>query len=83
MITKAADQTKGTMCISLFNRELHKRSICPGNHEVCYSHGWFYFDGKPSRRPELTAEADRLLAQGVIVYYSPTWNTYVITGERE
>jgi hypothetical protein len=80
MVVPASEQTKETMCIALFNRELHARSICPGNHDVCYGRGWFYFDSKPRHRPDLTVQAEELLRQGETVYYSPLWNTYVLVG---
>lgn len=88
-MVKAKDQTKRTMAIALFNRDLHKNNICPGNHEVDYNRGWFYFDsGKADRHgkevgyrtqdKKLTAEADEKLKEGYEVLYSPVWNTYVL-----
>lgn len=79
MIIPASDQTKETMSIAILNRELHANSICPGNHETTYNRGWFQIDdNRPFRRPDLTAEADKLLSAGVTVYYSSVWNTYVL-----
>lgn len=66
------------------NRNLHANSICPGNHEVDYCRGWFYFDGKPEQRPELTAEVDDIMRNGYYyVGYSRVWNTYVLIDDVE
>lgn len=81
MVIPASDQDKRNMSIALLNHELHADSICPGNHEVSYNRGWFQIDdNKPFRRPDITANAERLLRAGEVVYYSPVWNTYVIAG---
>lgn len=86
MITTASEQTRRTLCIAIQNHFLHQRSICPGNHEVDYCRGWFYFDGVPRRDPELSQKADelqpRLEAGQITVYFSPTWNTYVLNMHR-
>lgn len=79
MLVRAAYQTKREFCIALLNRRLHENSICPGNHDVDYRHGWFYYDGSPSRCPELTAEADEIMASGShYVGYSSAFNTYLL-----
>jgi hypothetical protein len=63
----------------LFNRELHAKGICPGNHTVDYASGWFYYDAMILRRPALTAEADRLMkAKTHIILYCGDFNTHVI-----
>lgn len=75
----AKDQTKREYCIALFNQYLHENNICPGNHTVDYSRGWFYFDGLAHQRPDLTAKADELLkAKTHIVLYCGDYNTYVL-----
>jgi len=60
--------------------------MCPANHVVDYSHGWFYQDwdfheetGFREQRPDLTAEADRLMssAEYEVGYWSGA-NTYVL-----
>ena len=72
-------QTKREFCIALFNRNLDAKGLCPGNHEVGYLNGWFNFDGEQFRDPELTAEADKLIAAGTHrVLYEGAWNTYVL-----
>ena len=79
MIVKAADQTKREYCIAVMNRLLHNNGICPGNHEVDYGHGWFYYDGEPEQRPELTEQANEEMANpNVQVGYSRVWNTYIL-----
>ncbi len=79
MLIKASKQSKENMCVALYNRILHENNICPANHEVFYSHGWFYVDDhKPVHNTTLTQEAERLLAKGVTVYYSPTYNSFVL-----
>ena len=80
MIVRAVYQTKRELCVALFNRQLNAHGICPGNHSVEYSHGWFYCDDdSPHQRPELTEEADEIIANGsYVVYYSSVWNTYVL-----
>ncbi len=79
MSVLASNQTKREFCIALFNRQLHKNSICPGNHEVDYNRGWFYMDGRCFHRPELTSQVDEIMEnQEYVVYYSPVWNTYVL-----
>lgn len=84
MLVKAADQTKREYCIAVANRHLHAISICPGNHDVDYGHGWFYFDGKPSQKPEWTAEAEQEMNNPqVCVGYSRGWNTYVLMDNWE
>ena len=81
-MVRAANQTKREFCIAIMNRELHANNICPGNHEVHYSHSWFYFDGSPEQRPDLTAEVDRIMEAGYhYVGYSRVWNTYVLIDE--
>jgi len=76
----ASVQTKREFCIALFNRQLHANSMCPGNHDVDYSHSWFYCDNDPPcQYPEITAEADEIMTSGShIVCYSNMWNTYVL-----
>ena len=80
---KATEQTKATMCVALFNRDLHANSICPANHDVEYGCGWFSMDGKKMRRPDLTAEADEKLQQGFEVLYWPEGNTYVLGTQED
>ena len=75
----AADQNKRTLCIALYNQLLHAEGICPANHTVNYDYGWFYYDGTPFHRPDLTAKADQLLASGEFqVLYWGMGNTYVL-----
>lgn len=80
---RAYEQSKRTMCIALYNRELNRSNICPANHEVDYGHGWFYFDhgkddGRVFHRPDLTGEAEQKLAEGYEILYWPEGNTYVL-----
>lgn len=83
-VVVAASQAKREVCIALFNRELHKNNRCPGNYDVDYRHGWFYWqygatEEQHAQRPELTAEADEIIRTGShTVMYSPNWNTYVL-----
>lgn len=57
--------SKRIICQALLARELHERSICPRNHDLEYAYGWFYIDDRPPfRDPQLTSEADELLAKG-------------------
>ena len=75
----AKDQTKREYCIALFNQELHKNNICPGNHTVDYSYGWYYYDGIPRQRKDLTDEAVRLMkAKTHVILYCGDFNTYVL-----
>lgn len=76
-IVPAAEQTKRTFCIALYNAALHAASFCPGNHEVDYDRGWFYCDGIPERRPDLTAQAERVMAAGWRVLFSDNFNTWM------
>ena len=80
MIVRATDQTKHEFCVAVFNRMLDDNQICPYNHSVDYNCGWFYFDDDPpQQRPELTAEADKLMRSGS--HYVGYWreaNTYVL-----
>ena len=83
----ASEQSKRTMCIALFNRDLHQSNRCPGNYNVEYGHGWFYFrygcqEMNKVQRPELTAEAEQKLREGYEVLYSDTFNTYLL-GDRK
>lgn len=84
MLVKAARQTKREFCIAVLNRELHKNSRCPGNYSVDYAHGWFtsqYGSHEPIKmqRPDLTAEADRIMRDGMQqVGYQSGWNTFVL-----
>lgn len=79
-MVRAAEQSKRTLCIALFNRQLHANNICPANHEVAYDCGWFYMDGKNvGHRPELTAEADEIMRSGrYVVLYWEEGNTFVL-----
>ena len=84
MVVQASNQTKREFCVAIFNRELHKNSICPANHDVDYGHSWFYFDGTPQQRPELTAEAEEIMESGS--HYVGYWreaNTYVLVPNHE
>ncbi len=56
---------KYNVVMYLWYQELHEASICPYNHDLGYSHGWFYYDDRsPHRNTKLTAEADELLRRG-------------------
>lgn len=80
MIVKATEQSKENFCTAVRNRELHAASICPANHDVDYRNGWYYFDNcKPQRRPDLTREAERIMAEGYYqVGYWREGNCYVL-----
>jgi len=82
MVAPASKQGKREFCIALFNRELNDNNCCPGNYDVDYHNGWFYWaygnhDQQKAQRPDLTAEAERLMKAGVTVYYSTQYNSYV------
>lgn len=84
MVVMAASQEKREFCIAIFNRELHKNSICPANHDVDYDRGWFYMDGNCGQRPELTAEAESIMESGShCVGYWQGANTYVLVPNHE
>lgn len=73
-------EQKRQLCIALFNAELRKVGICPGNHEVYYDRGWFFCDGRIFHRPDITGQADLLIKKGQAkVRFSPQYNTYVLT----
>ena len=75
----ASKQGKREFCIALYNRKLNAQGICPANHEVGYFNGWFNFDGEQFRDPDLTAEADKIIAAGTHrVLYWEEGNTYVL-----
>lgn len=79
MIVKASKQGKPEFCQAIFNRELHANSICPANHDVDYQNGWFYFDGSPRQRPDLTAEVDEIMKTGThVVGYWQQANAYIL-----
>lgn len=84
MVVLASEQSKRTLCIALYNRALNKSNLCPANYQVNYDRGWFsvrdgWKDEVKFRRPDITAEADKLLLSGnVLVYYSAVWNSYVL-----
>ena len=88
MTVPASEQSKRTMCIALYNRDLHANNCCPGNYDVEYSHGWFHAkrgtdETQIFRKPQLTAEADQKLAEGYEVLYSDVWNTFVLGDIKE
>jgi len=79
MLVKPSEVTKREVCIALFNRYLHSHSYCPANHEVDYAYGWFRFDDKVLRRPDLTAEADVILkSHKDAIWFSESFNTYLL-----
>ena len=84
MIVMAAYQEKHEFCIAVFNRSLNENSICPANHNIDYGHGWFYLDDNCDQRPELTAEAERIMKSGShCVGYWQEANTYVLVPNHE
>ena len=70
---------KAKICIALLNAELDSHALCPGNYDVEYAHGWFYVDEAKFQRPDLTAQADKILRDKTHhVKYSRVWNTFVL-----
>jgi len=76
---KDTEQTSRKYKIAALNQRLHKNSICPANHNINYYNGWYYLDGDPSQRPDITRRAKELEEsfQSKVMYQS-TWNTYVL-----
>ena len=74
---KETKQTLRKHKIAAYNKMLDKNNICPGNHEVNYYNSWYYFDGKPEQRPEITRKAKENWDNFKTVYFSETYNTYV------
>jgi hypothetical protein len=71
--------TVANLCIALYNRELHVKHMCPGNHEVDYKKGWFKLDGgKAFRRPDIIQKAKELVEEKTDVYYCSSFNTFVM-----
>lgn len=72
--------------IALWSEKLHARSICPGNHNLEYDNGWFYFDqDKPFQWPELIAEARALYNSGVSAHIGHDYggNWYILDYPEE
>lgn len=70
--------------IALMNQELRTSGLNPIDHDVWYNKGWFHIDsGVSHHRPELTAEAKKLYAQGVraVPYQTEQRNTYFLPDE--
>lgn len=68
-MNKALNKSQSLYCIimALWKSRLHDNSICQFNHDLDYSHGWFYFDDEPAQRmPEIVAKAKRLQSGGAI-----------------
>ena len=85
MIVPASNQTKHEFCVALLNARLHKNSICPANHTVSYSYGWFQIDDQaPFQDPELTAEAERVMKERrQRVGYWQEGNCYILIDNPE
>ena len=65
--------------IATYNRMLNNNSICPANHDVNYYNSWYYFDGKPEQKPEITRKAkDYYDNPNVIVKFNKKFNTHVL-----
>jgi hypothetical protein len=81
---KSTEQESWKYRIAVFNKRLHEDSICPANHEVAYHNGWYYFDGEPRQRPDVTREARKLENDMMVeVAFQSCWNTYVIVTEPQ
>ena len=79
-MVKCQDQSKSAFCQAIFNRHLNSESVCPANHEVSYSNGWFYFDkNEPFHKPEWTKLAEEMIKNKThTVLYWPEGNCYVL-----
>lgn len=65
--------------IATYNQKLHQASICPANHTVEYANGWYYYDGEPKQRPDVTRKAKELQTNpNVVVRFQSAYNSYVL-----
>ena len=79
---KSTTQESWKYRVAAFNKRLHRNQICPANHTVEYANGWYYYDGEPQQRPEITRRAKELEGNpNVEVRYNQGWNTYVFPAE--
>lgn len=77
---KATDPTTRKYRIAAYNARLHKRGICPANHNVEYACGWYYVDGEPRQAPDVTRRSQELEDDpNVEVFFQESWNTYVLS----
>lgn len=77
---KQTEQTSRKYRIAAFNQRLHQNQICPANHEVQYGNGWYYLDGEPRQRPEITRRAKELEEDpNKMVFFNETFNTYTLS----
>jgi len=77
---KETEPTTRKYRIAAYNARLHKRQICPANHNVEYANGWYYVDGEPRQAVDVTRRSNELRENpDVSVFYNDTWNTYVLS----
>jgi len=77
---KETEPTTRKYRIAAYNARLHKRQICPANHNIEYAYGWYYVDGEPRRAPDVTRRAKELEDNPEVrVFYNSTWNTYTLS----
>jgi hypothetical protein len=77
---KDTEQESWKYRVATFNAHLHKNGICPANHNVSYSDCWYYYDGKPRQRPDVTRKSKEMEERDdVEVRFSEVWNTYVLS----
>ncbi len=70
MAKRITAEEKYPVVIYLWHKKLNAEGVCPYNHDLDYSNGWFYFDDKePFHDPEMTAEAEELIKQGCRGYF--------------
>lgn len=80
----ATDQSKSAYCEATLAEYMHRHSICPGNHIIGYSHGWYNIDDRTFQDPQLTSRAQELKeSDSMCVGFSRTWNCHVPMEIRE
>ena len=92
MICLAQDQSLAAFAVATYNAHMHRRAICPGNYDVDFDEETGKFtktDGygghgdvpepREEDRPTWVSEARQYRdSEEYDVYFSTTWNTYVL-----
>ena len=66
--------------IATYNKILNNNSICPANHDINYANSWYYFDGEPKQKPNITRKAkENKNNPSLCVKFNERWNTYVLS----
>lgn len=82
------EQNKANACIAALTERMHEDSLCPGNYNINYNHGWFQLEYgsntfQPFRDKNLQLRANELLRRykktgNPTIGFSTIWNTYVV-----